>query len=280
MYITGAQHVLIERNVTKDSGTSAIEAYYADDVVIQYNETYGTMRKAGGADSNGIDADRATTNVIIQYNYVHDNGDGILLCQIAFGDVVVRYNFIVNSSRMGINLHSDKSATSQIYNNLFYGSAALTNSSGGSSFFNGNYPFTNNIFYASGGGATVARGGKLIYNNNLFHGVNPVGGNAVTDDPLFVSIGNWPNGDESGPALEALADVMIQAGSPAIDKGMAMSEMESMISLAMNSTTDRQISVLMSFKNIGETPLFVFLKNSSPPRRRGPMQATIVVAHS
>jgi hypothetical protein len=44
--------VLIERNVTRDSGTSAIEAYNADDVRIQYNETFGTKQKAGGADSN------------------------------------------------------------------------------------------------------------------------------------------------------------------------------------------------------------------------------------
>ena len=57
---------------------------------------------------------------IIQYNYVHDNGDGILLCQFAFGDSIVRYNVLVNNSRHGINLHSDASATNQTYNNLFF----------------------------------------------------------------------------------------------------------------------------------------------------------------
>ena len=81
IYVTGSQHVLIERNVTKDAGTSAIEIYNVDDARIQYNETFGTVRKAGGADSNGIDTDRATTGAIVQYNYVHDNGDGILVCQ-------------------------------------------------------------------------------------------------------------------------------------------------------------------------------------------------------
>ncbi|MEI9942419.1 MAG: hypothetical protein WDO69_34825 [Pseudomonadota bacterium] len=58
--------MLIERNVCKDSGTSSIEAYNADDVNIQYNETYGTVKKAGGAESNGIDSDRATTGAIVQ----------------------------------------------------------------------------------------------------------------------------------------------------------------------------------------------------------------------
>jgi len=71
--MTGSQHVLIERNVCKDSGTSAIEAYNSDDVRIQYNEAFGTVKKAGGADSNGIDSDRATTNATVQYNYVHDS---------------------------------------------------------------------------------------------------------------------------------------------------------------------------------------------------------------
>ena len=128
IYVTGAQHVLIERNVTKDAGTSAIEAYNSDDVRIQYNETFGTVRKAGGADSNGIDADRATTATIIQYNYVHDNGDGILICQFAFGDSIVRYNVLVNNSRHGINLHSDSGSTNQTYNNLvFYEGSASAN---------------------------------------------------------------------------------------------------------------------------------------------------------
>ena len=113
---------------------SAIEIYNSDDVKVQYNETFGTVQKAGGADSNGIDADRATTATIIQYNYVHDNGDGILLCQFAFGDSIVRYNVLINNKRHGINLHSDSSATNQTYNNLIFirgpGSANLIATSG------------------------------------------------------------------------------------------------------------------------------------------------------
>ncbi|MEO6603662.1 MAG: hypothetical protein ABIQ16_27510 [Polyangiaceae bacterium] len=31
-----------------------------------------TVKKGGGADSNVIDTDRATTGAIVQYNYVHD----------------------------------------------------------------------------------------------------------------------------------------------------------------------------------------------------------------
>jgi hypothetical protein len=39
MCVTGAQHVLIERNVCEDSGTRAIEAYNADELLIQHNKT-------------------------------------------------------------------------------------------------------------------------------------------------------------------------------------------------------------------------------------------------
>src|SRR5262249_39461950 len=37
IYVTGSRHVVIERNVSKDSGTSAIEVYNSDDVRVQYN---------------------------------------------------------------------------------------------------------------------------------------------------------------------------------------------------------------------------------------------------
>ena len=161
IYVTGAQHVLIERNVTKDAGTSAIEAYNSDDVRIQYNETFGTVRKAGGADSNGIDADRATTNTIIQYNYVHDNGDGILICQFAFGDSIVRYNVVVNNSRHGINLHSDSGSTNQTYNNLvFYEGSASANliatSGDAATYLASPYTIRNNILHSTRAAAMVA----------------------------------------------------------------------------------------------------------------------------
>jgi hypothetical protein len=229
IYVTGAQHVVIERNVCEDSGTSAIEAYNADDVLIQYNETFGTVRKAGGADSNGIDADRATTSTIIQYNYVHDNGDGILLCQFAFGDSIVRYNLVVNNSRWSINLHSDSSATNQTYNNLFFidglSSGDLVGSSGGSSYLNaGAYVLSNNIFCSSRSQSLVSTGTGVTYTNNLFNGVTATGTGAQTGSPLFVDSSVRPNGGVSGPALDGLAGFQLLDGSPALDNGVSITE--------------------------------------------------------
>lgn len=224
VYLTGARHSLIERNVCQDAGTSAIEAYNSDDVVVQYNETFGTVKKAGGADSNGIDADRATTGAVIQYNYVHDNGDGILLCQIAFGDAVVRYNVVVNNGRHAINLHSDTSATNQTYNNLIAivgaNTGDLINSSGGADFFAGKYAFSNNIFRSSRAAAIVASGSGLTYANNLFSGVTAQGSGAQTADPMFVDANTVPKGGAAGSALSKLQGFQLKAGSAALEHGV------------------------------------------------------------
>jgi len=227
IYLTGVQHVLVERNVTKDSGTSAIEAYNADDVRIQYNETFGTVQKAGGADSNGIDADRATTGTVIQYNYVHDNGDGILLCQIAFGDAIVRYNLIVNNKRHGINLHSDSSATNQIHNNLFFidgiNSGNLVATSGGTDLLAAGYTLRNNILHSSRAAAMVVTGSGVTYANNLFSGVSAVGSAAQMGAPSFVDAAMRPSGSMAGPATAAaLGGLQVRAPSPAINNGVVI----------------------------------------------------------
>lgn len=230
MYVTGAQSVSIEGNVVKDAGTSAIEAYNADDVIIQHNETYGTVRKAGGADFNGIDADRATTNTVIQYNCVHDNGDGILLCQFAFGDSVVRYNLVVDNSRYSINLHSDEAATNRTYNNLFFvdglGSATLIGSSGGSEYFAARYDVRNNVFRTTRGADVAATGSGITYSNNLFSGISAPAADGAprTGDPLFVDATARPNGGASGPALDMLTGFQLRAGSPALNNGVTITD--------------------------------------------------------
>lgn len=229
IYVTGSQHVLIERNVCADSGTSAIEAYNSDDVLIQYNETFGTVKKAGGTDSNGIDADRATTNTVIQYNYVHDNGDGILLCQFAFGDAVVRYNLVANNSRWAINLHSDPEARNETYNNLFYiqglGSGNLVGSSGGSEYLTaGSYEFTNNIFHSSRSQSLVSTGSAVSYATNFFSGVTARGSGAVTGSPGFGSAGVLPSGDASGSALDQLDGFQLNSGSSAVGAGTSIAD--------------------------------------------------------
>ena len=82
--------------------------------------------KAGGADSNAIDPDKASTNILIQYNYIHDTGDGILLCGFIFGTSVVRYNVIKDAQKRYINPHGDK-GVNYVYNNILYNTIEKSN---------------------------------------------------------------------------------------------------------------------------------------------------------
>lgn len=228
IYLTDSKNALIERNVVAQAGTSGIELYYTDSVTVQYNETFGTVRKAGGADHNGIDTDKGTTNSIIQYNYVHDNGDGILLCQFAFGDSVVRYNVLTNNSRYQIYLHSDKSATSAIYNNTVYVdkyNASLVYGYG--TALDADYLLTNNIFDSTRSGAVLTTGGGIVYDNNLYFGSSVTAPSmdkrALKADPRFVGPGQGGTGTLAGPALTSLGGYKLSAGSPAVNSGTAIS---------------------------------------------------------
>jgi hypothetical protein len=108
IYLTDTRGALIERNVIHRAGTSGVEMYYADQVVVQHNEVYQTEQKAGGADSNGIDPDIGTTA------YVHDN--------TVYDDT---------SDHLVYGYGSNLSATYHLWNNILYSTvpgASLTTS--------------------------------------------------------------------------------------------------------------------------------------------------------
>lgn len=229
IYLCDIQSAVIEDNLCYYAGTSAIELYYADDVIIQNNETYGTVKKAGGADFNGIDPDKATTNIIIQNNYVHDNGDGILLCQIGFGgNCVVRYNIVQNNSRYSLNLHSSSGSTAAIYNNVIYSDGSgsyLAGSSGGSTYLNsrGSYILRNNIFYSETSGPVINTGSLTSFNHNCYYGITaPSDTHAVTDDPLFADPGTGGAGG-SEPINSSLVGYKLRENSPCINSGTSIS---------------------------------------------------------
>lgn len=229
IYVTNVRGGLIERNVCERSGVSAIELYFTDDIVVQENEVFKTIRRCNSADFNGLDADKGTTKTVFQRNYVHDNGDGILFCQFAFGDAVVRYNIVQNSSRHGFNLHSDASAASQVYNNVVYSniaSSSLANSSGGATTLNkATYVFRNNVFHAAVSGPGIGKGAKSSFDRNLYFGTSAVSGDASakTGNPLFVAPGTGGSGTKEGWALSSLSGYKLQKGSPCINAGVTIS---------------------------------------------------------
>jgi hypothetical protein len=228
IYMTDVQNGVIEQNVCNGAGTSAIELDYTDSVTVQKNEAFGTKVKAGGADSNGIDTDRGTTKTVIQYNYLHENGDGILLCQLSFGDSVIRYNIIQNNSRYQIYLHSDPSASSAVYNNTVYNNK--TNSGvayGYGTSLSASYTLRNNIFFAASGNGALTTSSTIMYRNNLYAGSAiqvPAGDSAaIKADPKLVAPGTGTSGSAAGPAFGSLGGYKVMAGSPAINSGAVIS---------------------------------------------------------
>jgi hypothetical protein len=228
MYITDVRRALIERNVVHRTGTSGIETYYADDVTIQFNEVSETRKRAGGADSNGIDPDKATTRQLIQYNYTHDNGDGILLCQLAFGDVVVRYNVIARNTRYQIYLHSDRAAVARVYNNTVYNDRSQHAIYGYGNNLTSTYYLTNNVIYSTVANASLTTSATVRYNNNLYGGaalrVPADDTRAIVANPLFAgSLGTGTGTPESGPRLDTAYALKVRSGSRAIDTGTSIS---------------------------------------------------------
>ncbi len=225
IYVTNVRGGVIQNNVCAHSGVSAVELYYTDSIAVQYNEMYGTVQRCNSADFNGIDADKGTTRIVFQYNYIHDNGDGILFCQFLFGNAIARYNILQNNSRNTFNLHSDPAATAQAYNNVLYTdktSGSLVNSSGGTATLNlGTYVFNNNIFYAAASGPAVLVGAKSTYNYNLYYGVTAASGDThgKTSNPQFVEPGAGGSGSTSGWALGSLDGYKLQSTSPCINAG-------------------------------------------------------------
>ncbi|NDL59453.1 cadherin-like beta sandwich domain-containing protein [Phytoactinopolyspora mesophila] len=226
VYLTNVRGAVVEHNVVARTGTSGIETYYADDVTIQFNEVYGTVRKSGGADHNGIGPDRGTTNVLVQYNFVHGNGDGILLAQFGFGDSVVRNNVIVGNTRYQIYLHSNRQSRSEIYNNTIYNDRSNYLIYGYGQYLESTYNITNNVLYSTRPDAALSTTESVRYSNNVYGGADlliPANDDApIVADPLFVDAPlDGPSGSpETGPQLETAHGLRVQSGSPAIDTGV------------------------------------------------------------
>ncbi|WP_164863442.1 carboxypeptidase regulatory-like domain-containing protein [Agromyces sp. LHK192] len=189
IYVTGARDVVVERNLVEEVGTCGIETYNADDVTIQYNEVNYTSVKAGGQDQTAIDTDIASTNQLVQYNYVYGNGEGFLIYQKRFGDAVYRYNVVAASTKSQIHIASESAAHGEIYNNTVIDRGAYNNViSGGSQ--SGKYLVRNNIIFSTTGNAASTGNSNLTFTRNLYSGVapRPQETDAVIVDPGFTNV--------------------------------------------------------------------------------------------
>lgn len=230
IYLTSIDGALVQRNVSREAGTCGIEMYYTDNTVVQHNEVYDTRVKAGGADSNAIDPDKCATNALIQYNYIHDTGDGILLCGFVEGSSVVRYNVIQDAEKRYLNPHGDK-GENYIYNNIFYnseGNADFVKTSGDDRYYNdvnNFYYLYNNIFYNAAGDSTsiaLRDGDSIQFDNNCYYGANvsiPSNEkNAISADPQFIN----PDIEEAKNDVNVLANLKLTDTSPLLGMGRAV----------------------------------------------------------
>lgn len=209
IYLTSSRDSLIQRNVLENIGTCGIELYFTDNVAVQYNEVSNVEKKCGGADDNAIDPDWRSTNALIQYNYIHDCGEGLLLCGVDYNSGVIRYNLIQDCGRSYIH-YSMGSGYFQIYNNVFYRSADGNGTNNFDPWGGGKVSYFNNVFYDGKKQGFVFSGGtSFSYYNNAYYGTsapskesNPI---LLTEDPFE---GSAPSMDrrgtlETGALLEA-----------------------------------------------------------------------------
>ena len=209
IYLTSSRDSLIQRNVLENIGTCGIELYFTDNVAVQYNEVSNVDKKGGGADDNAIDPDWRSTNALIQYNYIHDCGEGLLLCGVQYNSGVIRYNLIQDCGRSYIH-YSMGSGYFQIYNNVFYRSADGNGTNNFDPWGGGKATYFNNVFYDGKKEGFVFSGGtSFSYYNNAYYGTSAPGKDSnpiiLTEDPFE---GNAPSMDrkgtaESGVLLEA-----------------------------------------------------------------------------
>ncbi|MET9735448.1 right-handed parallel beta-helix repeat-containing protein [Streptomyces sp. NPDC006458] len=231
MYLTGIRNGLVQRNLVDRVGTSGIELFATDQVVVQYNEVTGTQLRSGGVDANGIDTDIATTGSIVQYNYLHDNVEGYLACacldEATFGDAVFRYNVVANNSLAGIHLANVPGSTTKVYNNTVYNTGAKVIRRDDNDKKGGVTHFSNNIFYTTVANAAMVADAQVTYANNLYGGTSPVvpagDTDAVKGDPQFANPTAGGTGTQAtGPALSAGLNWRPAAASPAVDAGITI----------------------------------------------------------
>jgi hypothetical protein len=229
VYLTNVRDGLVEDNVIDNVGVSGIETYAADRVTVQFNEVFGTQRANGSADGNGMDPDIATTNQVFQFNYLHDNEDGILLCacnsNFKFGSAVVRYNVVTGSTRWNLHMSQTTGSNAKVYNNTFYSTTAPNMVTGGAS---GSVTLSDNLFASERSDVRFELPSGLTYHNNGYSAnLTPPSrdAGAVVGDPRFVNPAvSGPYGDVSGPRLDTAANFALGEGSVFIDAGVEIAD--------------------------------------------------------
>lgn len=224
IYLCGVKDSVVEKNLLEHIGTCGIELFFADNVAIQYNEVFDVRHKGGGQDSNAIDPDWRATNILIQYNYVHDCGEGLLLCGMKFNSGIIRYNLIQDCLYSYVH-YSMGGGYFQFSNNVFYRSKDGNGTSKFDPWGGGTASYVNNVFYdGKGTGFGFSGGTSFSYKNNAYYGTpacwkdsSPI---MLSEDPF---VGTAPSmsrlGNAATGALLEANGLMPKTGSALVAAG-------------------------------------------------------------
>lgn len=219
---------VVEHNTVQEATYLATNASiwwaYADNNVVQYNESFASRN--GSEDGTGFDVDAGNLGSLVQYNYSHDNAGGFMLyVNDTYNTIntIVRYN-ISQNDKARIFRYSGSIDTVLNYNNTIYVGAASGNpvmsdyftKSSGSPKNIKNY---NNVYYSEGDkGWTLT--GQTFDNNAYFGGKTLVNADVhkVTGSPKLVSPGS------GGTGMNTVNGYQLQSDSPLIGAGVPIAD--------------------------------------------------------
>ena len=236
MYLCGVKDSVVEKNLLENIGTCGIELFFADNVAVQYNDISNVRWKGGGQDANAIDPDWRATNILIQYNYIHDCGEGFLLCGMRCNSGTIRYNLVQDCTSSYIH-YSMGGGYFQINNNVFYRSKDGYGTSNFDPWGGGTASYVNNIFYdGKGTGFGFSGGSSFSYYNNAYYGTPACGKDTnpiiLTEDPFegaapaMSRVGNVTTGVllEANGLIPKISSGLVAAGANKDANGIALTE--------------------------------------------------------
>lgn len=229
---------MIEKNRVEKAAArihgNAIYVYGCKDGVMQKNEVFGTQYL--NVEGAALDSDFKSEGTIIQYNFSHDNGGGLvnfcnnpLAKETGYNDgTIVRYNISQNDVQRVFGFDGPVTAT-KIYHNTIYVGPGLTpkiydiDRFGKADGYATDILSQNNIFYNAGKGTyALERGTGIIFESNCFYGHHPkeepVDKSKLRGDPQFKIN---PQRPEPGKPPEW---VHLSLSSPCLQKGVRVAE--------------------------------------------------------
>jgi len=238
LIVRASKGAIVEHNTLKSCAMkttgNAMYSFGADDTIVQYNESYGTIFNPGDVDGAGYDSDYHCRRSTFQYNYSHDNDYGfILICNFngVNDGTIVRYN-ISQGDNGFIFRTAGPTTNTYIYNNTVYVDEKMKNErfrtdngkpkicwfKDWDGYSDKTY-FYNNLIYNMSEEAYYDFGESTnnVWENNLFFGKHPDSEPndpyKITADPMLV------NPSSGGVGIDSVGGYMLQPGSPAIDAG-------------------------------------------------------------